>query len=192
MDKIMMIIQQIKIVCTQYNPYLCMVILFAWIIQPKIISNLSNRYMVKILHTNHKIAEELRDEILEENKLKDKYEVYYNTYSKYLLYLLMGFASFGQVITIIIPFIKGESVDNVALNAIMLTMTISLVEFRDNYILSKKLKKELKDTEHRVIHEFVDIDIDAREDFAIDILTKENYITEEEAKKLRQQGNKYK
>jgi len=129
----------------------------------------------KILITRFEISNELINELIVDSKLKFKWKEYINCSGKALMYLLMGVASSGQLLIIMIQ----KSVDLVSANVCMLTMTISFLEFRDNISTSIRMKKERDIEISNIIDAYIDIERMALDDFILEDMVKKNEINDE-------------
>lgn len=129
----------------------------------------------KIMETKCEIANELIDELIKEEAIRDKWEEYYDCLCKSLIYLVMGIASLGQLIIIMI----NSSIDLVSANVCMLTMLISFLEFRDNKSNSRRMKKKLDLEMRKIINNVADIKEMALQDFVLEDMVKKNLINNE-------------
>lgn len=140
---------------------------------------ISSRYYVKeikkIIESKYEIVDELMDELIKSSKVQEKFNEYMNCSWKWKVYSLIGFASLGQLVILMIQ----PDVDQVSANVCMLTMTISFLESRDNRSMSKNMKKEIDLEIKKMLDDFYDIKSMAIEDLVLDRLVEEKKITEE-------------
>ncbi|WP_270505847.1 hypothetical protein [Paraclostridium sordellii] len=97
--------------------------------------------------------EELKSDLFEKVNLKEIMREYYDCVWKYRIYLLLGIGSISQFIALILE----PSLDRISLNLSMLTMTISLIEYRDNKSMSKKINNEIINKTELMVSEYLDL-----------------------------------
>lgn len=103
---------------------------------------LKNEFIEKLqksLDSESKVIDELRIELYEKINLKEILTEYYNYIWKCCIYLLLAIGCFIQSTLLIIK----PNFDSITFNLSILTMTISLIEFRDNKYTSKKINNEI-------------------------------------------------
>lgn len=167
-------------ISSKYSTLLYVVLLVSNIFQGKLTSWYVIKKINKLLHSDYSIVDDSRNELIEEFKLKEHFMEFYNCRGKAAMYLVMGIASLGQSIVLFVT----PNIDRISLNICMLTMTLSFIEFRDNRITSKKIKKELAMKTSKIIECSTDLDTMAREDSILDMLMKEKKITKEKRSEI--------
>lgn len=156
------------------------VILISTLFQGKIASYYLVKEINKILSSKYEIVEKLKNELVEKIKLKDKLMERYNCLVKSRIYLILVIASLGQLIVLLI----GKDVDRIGINILMLTITISFMEFWDNRRMSKKMKNEIDREISKIIIDFIEIDEIATQDFILNDMVEKKIITEKKKQEI--------
>lgn len=171
-----------EIILSNHYMWIYVIILLSSIFQGKMSTWYAMKGINKITSSRYKIVEELRSELIEKLKTKEKLTDYYNCCIKYGTYLALGIISFGQLVGLYIA----NNVDRISMtnriniSVCMFTMTISIMEYRDNKRISEKMTAEINIETSQILEEYEDLEDIARKDFVLDKLVKLNRITEEQ------------
>ncbi|MCG8539250.1 MAG: hypothetical protein MJA82_04835 [Clostridia bacterium] len=178
----------IDITSSKYYILLYIAIFLLSMVQGKITSWYVMKRINKVMLSDYKIVDELKNELVKNYKLEDKFTEYYNCFIKTRIYLFLGIAGFIQLIGLL----GEQNIDISSRNICMLTITISFIEFRDNRNTSKKIKNEIDIESSKLLHNFRQFELMAMEDSVLDVLVKQKDITESErAEIIKKEARNY-
>lgn len=124
----------------------------------------------KDMLSTYETVQKLKVESIKESKLEESMTEYYNCLWKSRMYFTLGIVSLPQLIILML----GSNVDRVSANLSILTITISFIEYRDNKLASKKIKKEVDYKLKQLVEELIDIQDMAINDFIKNKLIKQS------------------
>jgi hypothetical protein len=111
--------------------------------------------------SNFEVVDKLILDSINDKKLSDKLYDYYNTLIKSRLYFVLALSLVFNIIVIIFS----VQYDITSLNVLLVTLIISIIEYRDNRYLSKKLYKEYENMTNELISEYIECKNMAIDDF---------------------------
>lgn len=177
-------LQAFKLIFTTKLYTVFYILIFAYaMLHGKTLGSDVTEHLKNFLFAGNKTVIDLTEESIAVNKLKQKYEEYYNCKGKYQVYCSLGFMSLIQFIVLL----STPDSDWLSMNVCVLTMIISFLEFRDNMLASKKLKSELDEASHKTNQDIAEVAVMALEDMGKEFLERserEKNNTETETKEI--------
>ncbi len=155
-----------SIMASKYYNIFYVILLVLIIFQGKISSLYVIKVMNKIFTSKYQLVNEVKCEFIDKNKLENLLNEYYNYYIKAHTYLTLVIASLPQAISLFML----EKIDRINLNIFMLTLVISVIEYRDNLRTAKEIDKKVDKEIHTQIEIFNELDVMVMEDRIKDFL----------------------